>query len=105
MDKASAVHAAELIALRIRKEFYSEEASVNVWRSLAKLEHAELERQRWDLYRSTGVRADLWKCLFDASSRGDLLLPAMRTKQSPRTFPTLASRRNSRKKLKRDRAG
>lgn len=43
----AAVQAAGMIALRLRREFYSESTPGAIWLSLAKLSRAEVERHPW----------------------------------------------------------
>jgi hypothetical protein len=43
----AAIQAAEMIALRLRREFYSETTPGPIWLSLVKLSRAEAERHPW----------------------------------------------------------
>jgi hypothetical protein len=53
----AAIQAAEMIALRLRREFYSESTPGPIWQSLAKLSRAEVERHPWDVLQPAQVWA------------------------------------------------
>jgi len=47
MANALSLRAAEMIGQRLRREFYADEASAAIWRSLSQLTHAEYQRRTW----------------------------------------------------------
>jgi hypothetical protein len=47
MEKEAAVHTAEMIAVRLRKELDAEGASGPIWQALFRLSHAEMDRRPW----------------------------------------------------------
>lgn len=54
MDKNEAKRASDMIAVRLRKDLYTDVPSRPIWFILAKLSHAEIDRSPW--YRAVRGR-------------------------------------------------